>query len=220
MRTKSISIFMLFIAATLVCTGHAQTTSAAFKKVPELAAIKLSSYSLKVVQYILKHAKSEDISIIGDKSNSMMYVFKGNSLIAANPFLHGISRADEFPGGSQKAAYSMAIPTAKKMVSPSGKFLLTKTMNDPDYGTSLTFAIYKDWRIAIHQVYSGAPEQQRQQRLESATDKDNTITSGCLNVDKDFYFEILDKLVITSNSFLYVIPNNVSLMDKFLPLID
>ncbi len=218
MRTFGLGSFTFIISTLLVCFSQAQPTALVFKKAPELATLKLSVSSQKVVQYVLKHALASDISIIADKSNSMMYVMKGDTLIAANPFLQGITRDDQFPGGSMEAAYKLAVPTVRKMVSPAGKFPLTKTINDPDYGTSLTFAMYKDWRIAIHQVYLGAPEQRRQQRLDSASEKDNAITSGCLNVDKGFYFEVLDKLAISPNSFVYVIPNDVSLMHKFLPL--
>jgi hypothetical protein len=86
------------------------------------------------------------------------------------------------------------------------------------YGTSLTFALYRDYRLAIHRIYLGNPEEKRQQRLDSKTTKDNSISYGCVNVSNTFYDQVLDRLEINSNSYVYIIPTNLDLLDKLLPL--
>jgi hypothetical protein len=185
---------------------------------PHLEQSSMSLQALRVAEYIAANSSSPDVNIILDKPTAKIYVMVGRLLLDQSVFLMGAKVADEFPGGSMAASYSLKIPLAEKKVTPAGKFKLVKTLRDPDYGTSLTFALYRDYRLAIHRIYLGNPEEKRQQRLDSKTTKDNSISYGCVNVSNTFYDQVLDRLEINSNSYVYIIPTNLDLLDKLLPL--
>jgi hypothetical protein len=174
----------------------------------------------RVVRYIKKHRDTHDVAIILDKKNAIIYVFNQGKFVAASYFLHGARSVDDFPGGSMEASYYARIPISQKQVTPAGAFNLVKTPNDPDYGRSLTFAQYKDYRLAIHRVYRGSPSQHRVERLYSRTSSDNLISMGCVNVTDEFFDQILDRLTITKNSYVYIIPYHTEQMSKYLPMVD
>lgn len=181
---------------------------------------KMSKNAQRVFDYIRRHAGATDVSVIADKPNAKIFVFFGPVLIQSDSFLYGIQRHDQFPGGSMINSYYLQIPTFKKMVTPAGIFPMTLTTNDPDYGTSITFAQVLNYRLAIHRVYTKVPSQLRKQRLLSETSKDNNISAGCINVSDDFFDQVLMLLPLNSHSRLYILPNDESRLEAFFPFLN
>lgn len=180
---------------------------------------RVSPSAQAVAHYIQEKASPDAISIIADKPRGTLHVFYGRTYFASSPMLYGRLRKDDFPGGSMEASYTLAIPLSQKMVTPAGMFPLTKQLNDPTYGTTLDFAQYKDYRLAIHPVYLGSPAERREERLQTAAASDNAISFGCINVPADFFSNYLKPLKIGAGSTLYILPNDETTFAKYFPLI-
>jgi len=78
--------------------------------------------------------------------------------------------------------------------TPTGEFqMYYGTTEDPGYGGSvLAFHETEKSVFAIHQLWLLKPEQKREQRLKSSNPKDRVITSGCVNVSKDVYDQLVE----------------------------
>ena len=177
---------------------------------------QLSPNAQKFVDWIAAQNRPSDVSQVVDPATGLMYVMKGGKIIADTPVLFGAKGIGEMPGGSMEAAYSMPIPESEKKVTPAGRFPASMGA-DAEYGSSITFAQHKGWRIAIHRVYLGNPQERRQQRLDSANSSDNAVSYGCVNVGSDFYDRVLAKQDYTGNAFAYLLPTDASALDQFIP---
>jgi hypothetical protein len=79
-------------------------------------------------------------------------------------------------------------------ITPSGEFKLTKMLSWKLDEFMLVFVKGDIKLAAIHPLWNGNPDQRRIQRLKSETPDDNRVTSGCINVDSDFYYTVLNTL--------------------------
>jgi hypothetical protein len=78
--------------------------------------------------------------------------------------------------------------------TPTGEFqLMYGTTEDPGYGGSvLQFHETEKEVFAIHQLWLLKPAQKRDQRIKSSNPKDRVITSGCVNVSKEVYDQLVE----------------------------
>jgi hypothetical protein len=106
--------------------------------------------------------------------------------------------------------------TLKYKVTPAGRYTVS-TGFDPAYGETLDVNEIqgKDWDIAIHKVWLGAPWEHRDARLRSASDQDKHITYGCIDVDGPTMKGLLDRLPDEDATPLYILPQDESLIIKF-----
>lgn len=180
-------------------------------------AQETSASAKRLVRLVQSYAGPSDVSIVLDKATAQIIVMQGKEIVAQNPALFGSNNSDFWPGGSQEAAFSLPIPMAEKKVTPAGTYKMAKMANDPDYGSSINFSVYKTYRLAIHRVYRGTPSERRPARLASALILDNFISFGCVNVSDEFYDQVIDKLVFSNNSFLFISPFDESKTDQIFP---
>ena len=78
--------------------------------------------------------------------------------------------------------------------TPTGEFqMYYGTTEDPGYGGSvLVFTETEKVALAIHQLWLLKPAQKREQRIKSSNPKDRVITSGCINVTKEVYDQLVE----------------------------
>jgi hypothetical protein len=89
-------------------------------------------------------------------------------------------------------------------VTPSGTFKVTKMLSWRLNEPMLVFIKGKVSVAAIHPLWMGNPDQKRIERLRSETPDDNRITGGCINVDADFFYNVLNQL--PDGSILNILP--------------
>lgn len=78
--------------------------------------------------------------------------------------------------------------------TPTGQFVLyQRLVSDPLYaGSVLQFKETEDYVFAIHRIWIGKPEQQRDKRIKSNSAAKRFITSGCINVEDKLYEQLLE----------------------------
>jgi hypothetical protein len=79
-------------------------------------------------------------------------------------------------------------------ITPAGQFTTTKMYSWRLEEDMLVFIKGTVKLAAIHPLWNGNPDQRRVQRLKSETPTDNRVTSGCINVDSDFFYAVLNTL--------------------------
>jgi hypothetical protein len=151
-----------------------------------LSALLLSNtaFALSIDEFI--HQAKEPI-IIADKTNATLAVYYPNSKkLLKTEALFGINKSDVLPSESLNTKEPLGI-------TPSGLFTIKKY-----YSLKLRRPVLalkeKEGNIqilSIHSVWLGKPEQNRLERLNSKSSKDNRITNGCINVRTDFFYEVL-----------------------------
>lgn len=78
--------------------------------------------------------------------------------------------------------------------TPKGEFVLyQRLVSDPLYaGSVLQFKETEHYLYAIHRVWRGKPQEQRDKRIQSTDVSKRFITSGCINVTEELYEKLLD----------------------------
>lgn len=79
-------------------------------------------------------------------------------------------------------------------ITPAGTFPLTKIYSWQLNEDMLVYIRGKSSVGAIHPLWMKNPRQQRVERLRSPSPDDNRVTGGCINVDRDFFYNVLTKL--------------------------
>lgn len=127
--------------------------------------------------------------IIADKSNGKIFVYNPtNQLVISSPALFGKEISDEYSiSDYNKGGHP-------KNVTPAGEFRSRKYISHKLNEPVTAFIEGTKTFVAIHPIWLGNPEQQREERMNSLSVEDNRITNGCINVPEDFYFAVLDKL--------------------------
>jgi hypothetical protein len=98
-------------------------------------------------------------------------------------------------------------------VTPAGRYTVSVGF-DNAYGEILDVNEIqaKDWDIAIHKVWLGAPSEHRDARLRSARDQDKHITYGCIDVDGSTMEQLLARLPSEDTTPLYILPADENLI--------
>ena len=106
--------------------------------------------------------------------------------------------------------------TLKYKVTPAGRYTVSLGF-DPAYGETLDVNEIqgKDWDIAIHKVWLGAPWEHRDARLRSPGDQDKHITYGCIDVDGPTMKGLLERVHDEEATPLYILPQDETLIIKF-----
>lgn len=90
-------------------------------------------------------------------------------------------------------------------ITPAGKFTVEQLFSTHLHESMLVFIHGSQKVSAIHPLWMGNPDQRRPQRLRSNDPNDNRITNGCINVDPDFFYNVLIK--IPTGSTLNILPD-------------
>ena len=151
-----------------------------------LMSISVNIYATTLSTLTLNQAEP---LIIADKTSGILAIYDpGSKTITKTPALFGKTISDKYYVESYQKG------TTSNGITPSGEFISTKAYSSYLHEPITAFILGDSAAVAIHPVWLGDPKQKRPDRLLSITADDNRITNGCINIPKDFYFKVMDKL--------------------------
>lgn len=149
--------------------------------------------------------------VIVDKKNARVFVFDaGGRLRGASAALLGLASGDRSVPGIGQRPVSQIAPAER--TTPAGRFLSQPGRNLQ--GEDVIWVNYSEG-LAIHRVRPGNSQEQRRERLASATPQDNRISLGCVVVPVAFYETVVGPLLGKSHSVVYVLPEDSSVYALF-----
>jgi hypothetical protein len=141
----------------------------------------------------------EKPTITADKVNGTISVyFPATKQTVVQPALFGKVKSNKL----DLASYD--IPGKQNGITPAGSFPITKMVSWRLNEHMLAFIEGQATIIAIHPIWNGNKDQHRIQRLKSSTADDNRITQGCINVDSDFFYTVLN--TVPDGTILTILP--------------
>ena len=149
--------------------------------------------------------------VIVDKKNAKMFVFDaGGRLRGASAALLGLAGGFHSAPGIGQWPVAQIAPAER--TTPAGRFLSQPGRNLQ--GEEVIWVNYSEG-LAIHRVRPGNSQEQRRERLASATPEDNRISLGCVVVSVAFYETVVSPLLGRSRSVVYVLPEDSSVYALF-----
>jgi L,D-transpeptidase catalytic domain len=173
----------------------------------------LSSEARRVSQMAERNGDRDYLML--DKARGKIFVFQNNRPTFSGAALTGEYPVDYLaPDATQKTFKESE--GLKYKVTPAGRYTVSVGF-DPAYGDTLDVNEVqgKDWDIAIHKVWLGAPSEHRDARLRSPGTQDKHITYGCIDVDGATMKGLMDRLPDDEATPLYILPQDESLIIKF-----
>jgi len=163
-----------------------------------LVAFKSSASDFAIIEET-KKADEQKPTITADKVNGTISVyFPATNQTITQPALFGKVKTNTVD------LSSFDIPGKFTGITPSGSFPVTKMVSWRLNEHVLAFIEGKSTILAIHPVWKGNKDQRRIQRLRSSTADDNRITQGCINVDSDFFYTVLN--TVPDGTILTILP--------------
>jgi hypothetical protein len=149
-----------------------------------------------------------------DKVRGEIIVFENGHATFSGAALTGENRADHLAPDAIEKSFVQQVGLKYK-VTPAGRFTVS-TGYDEAYGETLDLNEIqgKDWDIAIHKVWLGAPSEHRDARLRSSKGEDKHITYGCIDVDGATMRQLLQRLPDDDGTPLYILPANEKLVPE------
>lgn len=149
--------------------------------------------------------------VIVDKKHAKIFVFDaGGRLRGASAALLGLASGDGSVPGIGQRPVSQIAPAER--TTPAGRFLSQPGRNLQ--GEQVIWVNYSEG-LAIHRVRPGNSQEQRRERLASATPLDNRVSLGCVVVPVVFYEAVVGPLLGSSRSVVYVLPEDSSVYTLF-----
>ena len=148
--------------------------------------------------------------IILDKKNARLFVYSSDGrLVGDAPVLLGMSAGDILPAGIAGKPLSQ-IPE-KDRITQAGRFFARKGYDNHD-----KVVLWVDFatQLAIHEVIN-VPGQQRLEKLDSPTPKDNRISWGCINLPVVFFQSTLIGTFTSGKGYVYIMPEVLPLAPFF-----
>lgn len=149
-----------------------------------------------------------------DKIRGKIIIFKNGGPTFSGSALTGENPADRLPPDAIGKTFAEQ-KGLKYKVTPAGRYTVSSGY-DHQLGEILDVNEIKgkDWDIAIHKVWLGAPAEHRDARLRSPKDRDKHITYGCIDVDESTMRQLLERLPNDDETPLYILPMDQSLVMK------
>lgn len=149
--------------------------------------------------------------VIVDKKHAKLFVFDaGGRLRGASAALLGLASGDGSVPGIGQRPVSQIAPAER--TTPAGRFLSQPGRNLQ--GEQVIWVNYSEG-LAIHRLRPGNSQEQRHERLASATPLDNRVSLGCVVVPVAFYETVVGPLLGSSRSVVYVLPEDSSVYTLF-----
>jgi len=140
--------------------------------------------------------------VIIDKKDAKIFVFDASGrLRGASAVLLGLASGDLSVPGIGQRPLTQILPAER--TTPAGRFLSQPGRNLQ--GEQVIWVNYSEG-LAIHRMRPGNSQEQRRERLASATPDDNRISLGCVVVPVAFYEGVVAPLLGRSYSVVYVLP--------------
>ncbi len=149
--------------------------------------------------------------VIVDKKHARLFVFDARGrLRGASAALLGLASGDHsVPGIGQRPVNQIA---PAERTTPAGRFLSRPGRNLQ--GEEVIWVNYHEG-LAIHRLRPGNSEEQRRERLASASPLDNRISLGCVVLPVAFYEKVVSPLLGASHSVVYVLPEDSTVVAYF-----
>ena len=149
--------------------------------------------------------------IVIDKSQATVWVYKADgSLIGSSPALLGLAVGDDSVENVGQKPLDQILPHER--TTQAGRFV-------SEFGLNLKgqeiFWVDYNLSIALHTVVEGNVKDKRLQRLSTSTPLDNKITYGCINVSKNFYYQVVQPLAKGKNAIVYILPEVKDIFQVF-----
>jgi hypothetical protein len=145
-----------------------------------------------------------------DKAAAEVLVFGADGrLVGRSPALIGSAVGDLSAEGIADRELK-DIPD-KDRTTPAGRFIAGY---GPATGGQRVLWVDYETAVSIHPMTTGNRAEKREERLKSATPKDNRITHGCINVSTEFYNKIV-KATFGKGGVFYVLPDELTMTEAF-----
>jgi hypothetical protein len=172
----------------------------------------LSSEARQVSQIAARDGDRDYLML--DKAHGKIIMFENSRPVFSGAALTGEYPVDYLAPDAIEKTFKESVGLKYK-VTPAGRYTVSVGY-DPAYGETLDVNEVqgKDWDIAIHKVWLGAPSEHRDARLRSPNPQDTHITYGCIDVDGPTMQGLLDHLPNEDATPLYILPQDESLIIK------
>ena len=173
---------------------------------------KASPQALHVANWVVASADNQGMPfMIIDKVRARVMMFDaGGQLQGAAPALLGLARGDDSAPGIGDRKMSSILP--EERTTAAGRFVAS--LDRDVHGQEFLWIDYST-ALSLHRVVKGKPSEQRAQRLNSATPRDNRISYGCVNVPVKFYETLVSPAFTGTNGIVYILPETRAAQDVF-----
>ena len=149
--------------------------------------------------------------MIVDKVYAKVLMFDADGrLQGAAPALLGLARGDDSAPGIGDRKMSDILP--EERTTAAGRFVVS--LDRDKHGQEFLWIDYST-ALSLHRVVKGKPSEQRAQRLQSASPKDNRISYGCINVPVNFYDKVVSPSFTGTNGNVYILPETRTAQEVF-----
>ncbi|RZI81123.1 MAG: hypothetical protein EOP38_20385 [Rubrivivax sp.] len=202
----------LFLAALPALAGVGAHASQPPLDSVDFAAEPASDDARATARWVLHSHDNQGMPfVIVDKKRAKVFVFgpKGQILGAA-PALLGLAPGDHSVPGIGERPVSQILPGER--TTPAGRYV-----SEPGRNLAGEDVVWWDYDagLAIHRVRPGSAQEQRQQRLASATPVDNRISLGCVVVAVPFYESVIAPVLGKRRGVIYVLPETLPVSAMF-----
>lgn len=181
---------------------------------PDSAAARLgmSREAVRVGQIAVRDGDRDFLML--DKAQGRIFAFEDGRPTFSGAALSGENPVDTLAPDAFDKTFAEQ-KGLKYKVTPAGRYTVSIGY-DPHYGETLDVNEVqgKDWDIAIHRVWLGAPAEHRDARLRSPRTDDKHITYGCIDVDEPTMQGLLDRVPDDEHTPLYILPQNADLVSR------
>jgi hypothetical protein len=171
----------------------------------EFSAANPSPQARSLVEWVQRSgdSKGKPFAVV-DKRGAHLYVFHaGGRLAGHSQALLGSTIGDHIvPGVGQRAQTGQV--REDERTTPAGRFEAEPGVNNK--GEHVVWVDY-DSAFAIHRLRPGFAYQSRATRLVSARAEGKRVTWGCVVVPVAFYTQVVQKVLGTRKSVVYVLPD-------------
>lgn len=211
-----------YAAAALAALVLSPTPAAALDGQPAAASARapLADFGAEAASTDARYAAASVLTsadnqglpfVIVDKKHAKLFVFDaGGRLRGASAALLGLASGDGSVPGIGQRPVSQIAPAER--TTPAGRFLSQPGRNLQ--GEPVIWVNYSEG-LAIHRLRPGNSQEQRHERLASATPLDNRVSLGCVVVPVAFYETVVGPLLGSSRSVVYVLPEDSSVYTLF-----
>ena len=180
--------------------ASADSTVVDFGRHPAPAAVR----QLAQWTQVANDAAGRPFAIV-DKQQARLYVFDARGrLVGVTAALLGQTVGDHTVPGVGLRAQSGQVGVDER-TTPAGRF-------DAMPGRNLTgeHVVWADYAsaFAIHRVRPGRAFEARQARLATPTPQDNRVSYGCVVVSVEFYEQVVQRVLGSAASVVYVLPES------------
>ena len=214
--TRVLALFNALVLALLAaCAGPTDEAPSLLGSRPEPSAANLAGLTpeAREVSQIADRNGDRDYLLL-DKAHGRIFMFENGQPTFSGAALTGENPADFL----EPDAFSKSFTEQKGLkykITPAGRYTVSIGY-DNSYGETLDVNEVqgKDWDIAIHRVWLGAPSEHRDVRLRTPSFADKHITYGCIDVDGPTMSQLLERVPDDEKTPLYILPQDDRLIGK------